>query len=110
MTAVGSWSPIPEGWCGLPFTGTLPPTLYRYRSLGDALIEKRLDEVLNGVVFLAGANSLNDPDEGRVRWTVQGSPETAFEVVLGALQAANCNADPGDLIVKAGDYRTSHSR
>jgi len=82
-----TWSPISEGWVTWPFSGVLPSTLFRYRSLSDDWIKERFEfEVLDEAVFLAGADTLNDPDEGRVRWTARGSFEVAVKVVMGACQ------------------------
>lgn len=102
MPTAGTWSPIPENWTALPFSGALPPTLFRYRPLSEGGVENRLDfEVLDEAVFLAGADTLNDPDEGRIRWSAQGSFEIAVKVVMGALMAQNSGANPVDLLPKA---------
>jgi hypothetical protein len=59
MPTAGTWYSIPEGWTALSFSGALPPTLFRYRSLSDDGVENRLDfEVLDGAVFLAAADTL----------------------------------------------------
>ncbi|MHA6884328.1 DUF2971 domain-containing protein [Ralstonia pseudosolanacearum] len=60
-------------------------------------------EVLGEAIFLAGANALNDPDEGMVRWRVQGSFEDAFKFALHVLRAENGNASPDALIANAGE-------
>lgn len=102
MPADGKWSPLPDGWVVSPFGGMLPPTLYRYRALSSDWAEKRLDfEVTDEAIFLAGADTLNDPDEGRVRWTAHGSLDVAFKVALNTLRAENRNASPVDLIANA---------
>lgn len=102
MSTTGTWTSIPEGWSALPFTGALPTTLFRYRSLSDDGVEKRLDfEVLDEGVFLAGADTLNDPDEGRIRWSAKGIYKTAVEVVMNVLLAQNSGANPVELLPQA---------
>ncbi|MCA0186571.1 MAG: DUF2971 domain-containing protein [Proteobacteria bacterium] len=101
MTA-NAWSVIPEDWVTSPFSGELPSTLFRYRSLSDNWVEKRFEfEVLNEAVFLAGADTLNDPDEGRVQWIARGSFEVALKVVMGTLLAENKGVNPSELLPHA---------
>ncbi|WP_422843068.1 DUF2971 domain-containing protein [Acidovorax sp. M2(2025)] len=48
--------------------GPIPNTLYRYRSLTSRWQYRNvLSEIVTERVFLASMNSLNDPDEGRLR-------------------------------------------
>lgn len=48
--------------------GPIPDTLYRYRSLTSRRQYRNvLSEILSEKVYLASMNSLNDPDEGRLR-------------------------------------------
>lgn len=108
MPPATAWSRIPEGWVALPFVGVLPSKLFRYRSLNDDWVEKRLDfEVFDEAVFLAGADTLNDPDEGRVRWVAQGSFEVAVKVVMGVLLAQDSSANPVDLLPRASEIAKS---
>ncbi len=102
MPSAGTWSSLPEGWTALPFSGELPPTLFRYRPLNDDWVDKRMDfEVLDEAVFLAGADTLNDPDEGKIQWLAQGSYEVAVKVVMDVLLAQHSDANPVDLLPKA---------
>ena len=102
MPSKDNWSPLPDGWVASPFAGTLPSTLYRYRQLSNEWVEKRLDyEVSDEAIFLAGADTLNDPDEGRVRWRAHGSFDVAFKVALNTLRVGNDKASPVDLIEEA---------
>lgn len=104
MPTTGTWLPISQGWNASPFAGTLPQTLYRYRSLSNDWVEKRLEfEVLDEAVYLAGADDLNDPEEGRVRWKAQGSFDVALKVVVKTLLEENRNANPTDLIARASE-------
>lgn len=102
MTSISNWSPLPQGWVASPFSGTLPSTLFRYRSLSNDWIRERLEfEVLEEAIFLAGADTLNDPDEGRVRWAVRGSFDVAIGVVMNVLLAQNKGQNPIELIPQA---------
>jgi hypothetical protein len=60
----GEWSDIREGFTEHPYTGPLPPRVYRYRSYTVQNWKQRLSsEIGNTEVFLAPLASLNDPEE-----------------------------------------------
>lgn len=102
MPASDSWSPFSQCCDSFSFSGALPEKLYRYRQLGDDWIEKRLvDEVLDETIFLAAADALNDPDEGRVRWAAEGPLDVAIGVVYKSLLAQRGNKNPADLLLEA---------
>jgi hypothetical protein len=80
MEKTGVWEPIGENWTTLKFEGTLPPVLYRYRKVKIDELERLIEfEVVDEAVFLAGIGQLNDPDEGRIRWVLDGSQEIIYE-------------------------------
>ncbi len=80
MEKTGVWRPIGENWTTLKFEGTLPPVLYRYRKVKIDELERLIEfEVVDEAVFLAGIGQLNDPDEGRIRWVLNGSQAIIYE-------------------------------
>ena len=105
-----AWSPIPSNWVVAPFEGVLPTSLYRYRSLSEKSVETRLDfELAQEAIFLAAADELNDPDEGRIRWALPSSYEEAVKYVAATLQAQNSTANPVDIIQAALETATNMS-
>ena len=95
----GRWLPIPDGWVVSPFVGTLPAALFRYRPLSDDWVARRFTfELEEESIFLAGAHTLNDPDEGRVQWKAQGSFEAAVKLVSETLMKRHGGANPVDLL------------
>lgn len=103
MPIDGTWSPIAENWGVEKYDGPLPKFLYRYRQLSPVSISHRVNfEVLGEAVFLAGAGTLNDPDEGRIQWRVNGTRAAAVELVVGVLRSEEAYArNPTNLIAKA---------
>ena len=102
MSTTPTWSSIPDGWAARPHVGKLPDVLYRYRSLTDASVDWRLEEISQETIFLPAADALNDPDEGRIRWSVEAtSYEEAVSYVTKVLLAQNSGAAPTDLIAEA---------
>jgi len=82
-----SWTPIPENWNSVRFDGTLPDVIYRYRQLRADTVEQIVSfEIVEEAVFLAGMGQLNDPDEGRIRWVLDGSEEDIYEFWKRALR------------------------
>jgi len=101
MSTVPTWSSIPDGWTVRPHVGKLPDVLYRYRSLTDASVDWRLEEISQETIFLPAADALNDPDEGRIRWSIAGSHEQAVSYVTKLLLTQSNGANSTDLIVEA---------
>ena len=80
MRKADIWKPIGKNWTTLKFEGTLPPVLYRYRKIEIDKLERLIElEVVEETVFLAGIGQLNDPDDGHVRWILDGSKEAIYE-------------------------------
>lgn len=103
MSTDGTWSPIPEDWSVEKFSGTFPKFLYRYRQLSPASVGHRVtSEILDEAVFLAGAGDLNDPDEGRIQWRIDGDRESAIRLIAGVLGSEGpYSGNPTDLIARA---------
>ncbi len=60
----GEWVDIPDNFTNTPYSGKLPPRLYRYRSYTENNWRDRLgSEIGQTKVFLSPAGSLNDPEE-----------------------------------------------
>ena len=90
MRKTGVWKPIGKNWMTLKFDGTLPPFLYRYRKIEIDKLERLIEfEVVEEAVFLAGIGQLNDPDEGRVRWILDGPQEAIYEQLKGVITKQN---------------------
>lgn len=102
MSTDGTWSRIPEDWNVEKFDGALPKFLYRYRQLSPASVNRVTSEILDEAVFLAGAGDLNDPDEGRIQWRIDGDREAAIRLIAGVLGSEGAySRNPTDLIAKA---------
>lgn len=90
MEKTGVWKPIGENWTTLKFEGTLPSVLYRYRKVKIDELERLIEfEVVDEAVFLAGISQLNDPDEGRIRWVLDGSQEVIYEYLKEVITKQN---------------------
>lgn len=68
------WLPLEGNWQAAKiYAAEIPPTLYRYRRLDMAALDRFDFEVVEEGIFLSGAGNLNDPDEGRLRLVMTGS-------------------------------------
>jgi hypothetical protein len=103
MSTDGAWLPIPENWSAEKYDGLLPKFLYRYRQLSPGNISYRVNfEVLEEAVFLAGAGALNDPDEGRIQWRIDGTRKDAIQLVAKVLASEGAySGNPTDLVARA---------
>lgn len=58
------------------YSGSLPPNLYRYRSVSPDNLDRIIDfEIIEEGIYLAGLKDLNDPDEGRFLVIFEGTRE-----------------------------------